>query len=99
MTPAPRPTAAATGAGAFVHTAAPVLGVIPAATLYEADGRLGGHAPTADVPSGDRTLRIDSGLIVHNERTRATLLRLLPPAERVRTAVPPRPLAPGGATA
>jgi predicted NAD/FAD-binding protein len=76
-----------------------VLGVTHAATLYEANGRLGGHAPTADVPSGDRTLRIGSGLIVHKELSRATLLRLLPLAERVRTAVPPRPLAPGGATA
>jgi uncharacterized protein len=46
-------------------------------TLYEADDRLGGHADSHDVTGADGTpLRIDTGFIVHNERTYPTLLRL-----------------------
>ncbi|MEP6817862.1 MAG: DUF1365 family protein [Marmoricola sp.] len=45
-------------------------------TLYEADDRLGGHADTHDVTVGDRTVGVDTGFIVHNERTYPTLLRL-----------------------
>ena len=45
-------------------------------TLYEADDRLGGHADTHDVPIGEHTVPIDTGFIVHNERTYPTLLRL-----------------------
>ena len=46
-------------------------------TLYEADDRLGGHADTHDVTGADgRPLRIDTGFIVHNQRTYPTLLRL-----------------------
>lgn len=41
-------------------------------TLFEADVRLGGHADTHDVDG----LAIDTGFIVHNERTYPTLLRL-----------------------
>jgi predicted NAD/FAD-binding protein len=46
-------------------------------TLYEADDRLGGHAHTHDLAGpGGRTLSIDTGFIVHNERTYPTLRRL-----------------------
>lgn len=46
-------------------------------TLYEAEDRLGGHAHTHDRPTGDgRTVRVDTGFIVHNERTYPLLLRL-----------------------
>ena len=45
-------------------------------TLYEADDRLGGHADTHDVEGPDGTLAIDTGFIVHNERTYPTLLRI-----------------------
>ncbi|GGF53972.1 hypothetical protein GCM10011519_29850 [Marmoricola endophyticus] len=46
-------------------------------TLYEADDRLGGHADTHEVAvGGGRTVPIDTGFIVHNERTYPTLLRL-----------------------
>lgn len=41
-------------------------------TLFEADDRIGGHADTHDVDG----LAIDTGFIVHNERTYPTLLRL-----------------------
>ncbi|SDY00165.1 Predicted NAD/FAD-binding protein [Amycolatopsis xylanica] len=45
--------------------------------LFEADDRLGGHAHTHDVPSAHGgTVGVDSGFIVHNERTYPYLLRL-----------------------
>ncbi|MFT3899370.1 MAG: FAD-dependent oxidoreductase [Gordonia sp. (in: high G+C Gram-positive bacteria)] len=46
-------------------------------TLYEADHRLGGHADTHRVtqPSG-ATVAVDTGFIVHNDRTYPTLQRL-----------------------
>ena len=46
-------------------------------TLFETDDRLGGHAHTHDIGTpDDRVLPIDSGFIVHNERTYPNLLRL-----------------------
>ncbi|UAL71188.1 FAD-dependent oxidoreductase [Streptomyces angustmyceticus] len=46
-------------------------------SLYEADDRLGGHAHTHETTSADgRVVRVDSGFIVHNERTYPLLLRL-----------------------
>ena len=45
-------------------------------TLFEADDRLGGHADTHRVADLDGELAIDTGFIVHNERTYPTLLRL-----------------------
>ncbi|MFF3542964.1 NAD(P)/FAD-dependent oxidoreductase [Streptomyces platensis] len=46
-------------------------------SLYEAEDRLGGHAHTHDRASADgRVLRVDTGFIVHNERTYPLLLRL-----------------------
>ena len=45
-------------------------------TLLEADTRLGGHADTHDVPTPDGVVAIDTGFIVHNERTYPTLLAL-----------------------
>ncbi|MET1060790.1 MAG: FAD-dependent oxidoreductase, partial [Nocardioides sp.] len=50
-------------------------------TLFEADTRLGGHADTHALPAaegvaGDEGLAIDTGFIVHNERTYPVLLRL-----------------------
>ena len=46
-------------------------------TLFEKDERLGGHADTHDVVDGrGRSQRVDTGFIVHNERTYPVLLRL-----------------------
>jgi predicted NAD/FAD-binding protein len=46
-------------------------------TLYEADGRLGGHAHTHQVRDrAGSTLAVDSGFIVHNDRTYPYLRRL-----------------------
>ncbi len=72
-----RPTAAVIGAGVAGLTAAHVLKGTHDVTVFESDARLGGHVHTHDVPSsGSSVLRIDSGFIVHNERTYPTLLRL-----------------------
>ena len=71
-----RPTAAVIGAGVSGLTAAHVLGTTHDVTLFEADARFGGHAHTHDVAGRDGSLRIDSGFIVHNERTYPHLLRL-----------------------
>jgi predicted NAD/FAD-binding protein len=58
-------------------TAAYVLQRQADVTLYEADARLGGHADTHDVVAADgRVLGIDTGFIVHNERTYPLLRRL-----------------------
>ena len=63
---------AVVGSGVAGLTAAHVLGRQARVTLYEADARLGGHADTHAVDD----LAIDTGFIVHNERTYPHLLRL-----------------------
>ncbi|WP_260606565.1 NAD(P)/FAD-dependent oxidoreductase [Streptomyces sp. WAC08241] len=68
---------AVVGAGVAGLTAAYVLSSAREVTLYEADGRLGGHAHTRELAGpGGRSVSVDSGFIVHNERTYPTLLRL-----------------------
>jgi predicted NAD/FAD-binding protein len=65
------------GAGISGLTAAHVLSRTHTVTVLEADHRLGGHAHTHDVLGTDgRHLAVDSGFIVHNERTYPHLLRL-----------------------
>jgi predicted NAD/FAD-binding protein len=72
-----RPTAAVIGSGIAGLTAAHLLQRRYEVTLFEADGRLGGHAHTHEVVSSDgATAFVDSGFIVHNERTYPNLLRL-----------------------
>jgi predicted NAD/FAD-binding protein len=72
-----RPTIAVIGAGVAGLTAAYLLRHSHRVTLFEADARLGGHAHTHRVPAGDGAiLGVDSGFIVHNERTYPNLLRL-----------------------
>jgi predicted NAD/FAD-binding protein/DUF1365 family protein len=63
---------AVVGSGVAGLTAAYVASRSADVTLYEADDRLGGHADTHVVDG----LAIDTGFIVHNERTYPTLLRL-----------------------
>ena len=68
---------AVVGSGVAGLTAAYVLNRHDNVTLFEADNRLGGHAHTHNVSQPDgSTLGIDTGFIVHNERTYPTLLRL-----------------------
>lgn len=65
------------GSGVAGLTAAYVLNRQDDVTLFEADARLGGHAHTHDMPQPDGGLiGVDTGFIVHNERTYPTLLRL-----------------------
>ncbi|WP_211878710.1 NAD(P)/FAD-dependent oxidoreductase [Pseudarthrobacter albicanus] len=65
------------GSGVAGLTAAHVLNRADRVTLFEADSRLGGHAHTHDVPQADGSvLGVDTGFIVHNQRTYPTLLRL-----------------------
>ena len=72
-----RPTAAVVGSGVAGLTAAYLLQRTHHVTLFEADDRLGGHAHTHDIPTPDgRVLPVDTGFIVHNERTYPNLLRL-----------------------
>ncbi|MDE8670372.1 FAD-dependent oxidoreductase [Pseudarthrobacter sp. H3Y2-7] len=68
---------AVVGSGVAGLTAAYILNRHDQVTLFEADSRLGGHAHTHSVPQPDgSTLGVDTGFIVHNERTYPTLLRL-----------------------
>lgn len=65
------------GSGATGLTAAYILQREADVTLYEADDRLGGHADTHDVlDEAGRPVSVDTGFIVHNERTYPNLLRL-----------------------
>ncbi|HJW00652.1 MAG TPA: FAD-dependent oxidoreductase, partial [Arthrobacter sp.] len=65
------------GSGVAGLTAAYVLNRQDSVTLFEADTRLGGHAHTHSMAQQDGSvLGIDTGFIVHNERTYPTLLRL-----------------------
>jgi len=65
------------GSGVAGLTAAYVLNRQDDVTLFEADSRLGGHAHTHDMPQADGgVIGVDTGFIVHNERTYPTLLRL-----------------------
>jgi uncharacterized protein len=70
-------TVAVVGAGVSGLTAAYLLARRYEVTLYEAEPRLGGHAHTHDVtdPAG-RSLAVDTGFIVHNDRTYPLLRRL-----------------------
>jgi uncharacterized protein len=76
-TGAARPQAAVVGAGVAGLTAAYLLQRAYDVTLYEADDRLGGHAHTHDIATGDgRLVSLDTGFIVHNSRAYPLLLRL-----------------------
>ena len=75
-----RPRIAVIGSGiaglGAAHRLAPRCDV----TVFEADGRLGGHANTVDVtlpgPSGEVTHGVDTGFLVFNERTYPRLIAL-----------------------
>lgn len=71
------PSVAVIGSGVSGLTAAWALHRTHEVTLFERDARFGGHAHTHDVVDGSgAALRVDSGFIVHNDRTYPTLLRL-----------------------
>ncbi|MGD0374162.1 MAG: FAD-dependent oxidoreductase [Streptosporangiaceae bacterium] len=65
------------GSGVAGLTAGYVLARTDDVTLFEADDRLGGHAHTHLLPLADgREVPVDTGFIVHNERTYPLLTRL-----------------------
>nr|WP_052112749.1 FAD-dependent oxidoreductase [Knoellia aerolata] len=70
------PRTAVVGSGVAGLTAAHVLARRHRVTLFEADTRLGGHAHTHNIGSGPGQVRVDSGFIVHNDRTYPLLGRL-----------------------
>lgn len=80
--PPPPPSAdvsrvAVIGSGVSGLTAAYLLARHHHVTLFEAQGRLGGHAHTHTIPLGHGDeIRVDSGFIVHNDRTYPLLRRL-----------------------
>src|ERR1022692_3319160 len=68
---------AVVGSGVAGITAAYILQREADVTLYEADGRLGGHAHTHElIDRAGKQLDVDTGFIVHNERTYPQLIRL-----------------------
>ncbi|OKJ65370.1 amine oxidase [Streptomyces sp. CB02009] len=72
-----RRTVAVVGSGVAGLTAAHVLSRTYDVVLYEADARLGGHAHTHELPTREGGIVcVDTGFIVHNERTYPHLLRL-----------------------
>ncbi|MDQ6657353.1 MAG: FAD-dependent oxidoreductase [Actinomycetota bacterium] len=72
-----RPTVAVIGAGVSGLTAAYLLRRSHDVTLFEVEDRLGGHAHTHQVDDGaGREIGVDSGFIVHNDRTYPYLRKL-----------------------
>jgi predicted NAD/FAD-binding protein len=65
------------GSGVSGLTAAYLLRDIHEVTIFESDNRFGGHAHTHQIIEDDgKTQNVDSGFIVHNERTYPNLLRI-----------------------
>ena len=74
---ASRPSVAVVGSGVSGLTAAYLLSRTHDVTLFESDNRLGGHAHTHDVTASDGSEHaVDSGFIVHNDRTYPWLRKL-----------------------
>ncbi|HEX5619009.1 MAG TPA: FAD-dependent oxidoreductase [Solirubrobacteraceae bacterium] len=65
------------GAGISGLTCAHVLHRRHEITVFEADGRLGGHTNTVRVDLADETHHVDTGFIVHNDRNYPRFTRLL----------------------
>ncbi|MEO7132869.1 MAG: FAD-dependent oxidoreductase [Vicinamibacterales bacterium] len=64
------------GAGIAGLTAAYLLGRRHAVSLFEREARLGGHTNTIRIATRDGELALDTGFLVHNQRTYPNLVRL-----------------------
>ncbi|PTM97599.1 NAD(P)/FAD-dependent oxidoreductase [Mycoplana dimorpha] len=67
---------AVVGSGISGLSAAWLLSRKLSVTLYEIDGRLGGHSNTVMVPTDDGVIPVDTGFIVYNERNYPNLVAL-----------------------
>lgn len=67
---------AVVGAGISGLSAAWLLSQRHLVTLYEAEGRLGGHANTVSVEMGRQRIDVDTGFIVYNEQNYPNLTAL-----------------------
>jgi predicted NAD/FAD-binding protein len=65
------------GTGIAGNTAAYKLRNAHDITVYEASSYVGGHTNTIDVAEGDRTIAVDTGFIVFNDRTYPHFIELL----------------------
>ena len=74
--PFPRQRLAVIGAGVSGLSCAWALSRSHDVVLYEAEGRLGGHANTSEVAWGGRAIAVDTGFIVYNEPTYPNLTAL-----------------------
>ncbi len=64
------------GSGISGLSAAWLLSQTEDVTLYEADGRIGGHSNTVDVDYKGKTIPVDTGFIVYNEANYPNLVSL-----------------------
>ncbi len=64
------------GAGISGMAAAYILSQKHEVSLFEKEPRLGGHTHTHDIETSRGILKIDTGFIVHNDRTYPNLVRL-----------------------
>lgn len=68
---------AVVGSGVSGMLSARLLAGVHAVTLFEADDRVGGHVHTVPVQDGERSIPVDTGFIVCNDRTYPNYMRLL----------------------
>lgn len=76
LKPRPRLTVAVIGSGVSGLAAAWLLDQAHDVTVYELDGRAGGHAHTVDVASRDGQIAVDTGFIVYNPPAYPNLVAL-----------------------
>lgn len=72
----PKQRIAVVGSGISGLAAAWLLAKHHDVTLYEADSRAGGHTHTVDVTLGGKTIGVDTGFLVFNQRTYPELCAL-----------------------
>jgi len=65
------------GGGIAGLTTAHLLSKLHDVTVFEADGRIGGHTHTMEVERDGRTYAVDTGFIVYNDRTYPNFTKLI----------------------